>query len=331
MAQPVASAELGTWRGENVRLDQVLDALADLRRGEQRTATRASVTNLVLVAHDQAEVDQACEAVHHLGRRHPGRNIVLVPRPDDPHAGLDATVLLHGSVAGGHPVWSEDVCLTVRGPAARWLHSLIEPLTLPDLPVVAWYVSGLPDPGDPLLLAVDRLVVDAGTLDPAAAGDLERLMRRHFVLDLCWARLRPWRRALAEQFEQPGARPFLRGVRAVEAAGPPWPRLLLAGWAASRLGLARAAVALAEGPDPAIRLTAAADGEEAVFAAQLGESAAGAPVVRAWSTRRHAARRGDLLALPEDPVAWALGLLLTRVARDLVHGQALRVAVGFAG
>lgn len=331
MAQPVAATELGSWHGENVRLGQVLDALADLRRGEQRTATRASVTNLVLVAGNQDEVDRACAAVHRLGSRHPGRNIVLVPRPDEAHAGLDATVLLHGAVVEGHPVWSEDVCLTVRGPAAGRLHSLIEPLTLPDLPVVAWFVSGLPEPGDPLLAAVDRLIIDADTLDLSAAASLDRLLRRHFVLDLCWARLRPWRRALAEQFEQPGARPFLQGVRAAEASGPPWPRLLLAGWAASRLSLPRDAVTLADGPAPALRLSAGAGREEAEFTVVQGEGPAGGPVVRAWSTRQDAVRRDDRLALPDDPLAWALGQLLTRVARDRVHGQAMQVAVGFAG
>ena len=331
MAQPVVATELGSWHGENVRLGQVLDALADLRRGEQRTASRASVTNVVLVARDQDEVDRACDTLRRLGTRHPGRNLVLVPRPEDPQAGLDATVLLHGAVVEGHPVWSEDVCLTVRGPAAERLHSLIEPLTLPDLPVVAWFVSGLPDLTDPLLSAVDRLVVDADTLDLSAASHLDRLLRRHFVLDVCWARLRPWRQALAEQFEQPGARPFLQAVSAAEATGPPWPRLLLAGWAASRLGLPRAAVTLTDGPVAGLRLTASAGGEEAVFAAEQAVGPADAPVVRAWSSRDHAARRDDRLALPEDPVAWALGQLLTRVARDRVHGQAMQVAVGFAG
>ena len=327
MAQPVAHAELGRWRGEQVRLGQVIDALAVLRRREQRTATRASVTNLVLVAADEEEVERACGAVHRLGRRHPGRNIVLLPRPGHGPAGMDAAVLLHGTVAEGHPVWSEDICLTVRGPAASQLDSLIEPLTLPDLPVVAWFVSGLPDPDDRLLSAVSAVVIDGDTLELDAVAALTALGRRHVVLDLCWARLRPWRQLLAGLFEVPAARPALAGVYGVEVYGPAWPRLLLGGWAAARLGLAATSVTLHEGSEPAIRLLARHGGEQGVFVAEQS----GAAVVRAWTSFAAAAGREDRLSLPEDPLAWSLGHVLTRVDRDHVHGQALQVAVGFTG
>lgn len=330
MAQPVAPGELGSWRGENVRLSQVIDALGGLRRGGQRTATRASVTNLVLVAADDDEVERACDAVHRLGRRHPGRNIVVLPRPGARPDGIDASVLLHGSVAEGRPVWSEDIRLQVRGAPAEHLASLVEPLTLPDLPVVVWFVRGVPEPGDALVRAADSVVVDSGTLgaDALAAGvaALARLARRRVALDLCWARLLPLRQLLAAQFDAPAVAPYASRVHRAEVGGPPAARLLLAGWLVARLGLAPPALSFSDAPSPAVRLAAGAAGDAAEVSVEEVGAAAGA-VVRATARLAGAPAREDRVALPEDPLAWSLGEALTRRGRDRVYGQALHAAV----
>lgn len=330
MAQPVGSAELGTWRGENVRLGQVIDALGDLRRGEQRTATRTSVTNLVSVAADADEVERACDAVHRLGRRHPGRNIVILTRPGPGPAGIDAEVLLHGTVAEGHPVWSEDIRLDVRGATAGRLDSLIEPLTLADLPVAVWFLSGLPDPDDPLLRSASAVLVDSGAVDAGSMAVLARLARRRLVLDLCWTRLRPWRQLLAAQFDVPAVRPFVAGVREVNVEGPASPRLLLAGWLAARLALPASAVVLAEAVAPGVRLVAAAgDATATVTVAEVVGT--GGNAVRATVAIDGTKVREDRLSLPDDPLAWSLGEALTRLERDRAYGQALQAALVFVG
>lgn len=332
MAQPVAEGEIGSWRGEGVHLGQVLDALADLRHRQQRTATRASVTNLVLVAGGDAEAARACDAVHRLGRRHPGRNIALVSMPDAQPSGIDAEVALHGSVLEGHPVWSEDVRLVVRGAPTAHLESLIEPLTLPDLAVAVWFVSGLPGPHDPLVGAATIVVVDGDTFgDGTSVAAMAGLAARRVVFDLCWERLRPWRQLLAGMFEVPGARPFLGGVQRVEVQGPAWPSVLLAGWAVSRLALPASAVRRTPATTPSIRLVAEHDGQEATFTAEQGEADGGAPIVRAVSGLAAPGAREDRLTLAEDPVAWALGQVLTRTGRDRTQSQALQAAVAIAG
>ena len=333
MAEPVAPGDLGRWRGENVRLGQVIEALSDLRRGGQRTATRACVTNLVVVTGAEEDVERACDAVHHLGRRHPGRNIVLVPSPGTGPGGIDASVLLHGSVAEGHPVWSEDIRLDVRGAPAAHLDSLVEPLTLPDLPVAVWYVRSVPRPDDPLLRAADTVLVDADSL---GAGDdlrtglaaLARLSRRHVVVDLCWARLLPWRQLLAARFDVPDIRPYASRVRAIAVEGPVGPRLLLAGWLTARLAVPASAVTLADAPSTAVRLVAGdGDGAAVISVAELA-GASGASV-RSWATLAGRPGREDRLSRPDDPLAWSLGEALTRLRRDRVYGQALQAALVF--
>lgn len=333
MAEPVAPSEIGSWRGENVRLGRVIDALSELRRGGQRTATRACVTNLVVVAGVEDDVERACDAVHHLGRRHPGRNIVLLPRPGAGPAGLDASVLLHGSVAEGHPVWSEDVRLDVRGAPAGHLDSFVEPLTLPDLPVAVWYVRSVPHPGDPLLRAAGTVLVDAGSLgtgDDVRTGvaDLNRLTRRHVVVDLCWERLRPWRQLLAAQFDLPRLRPYASQVREIAVEGPFGARLLLAGWLTARLALPASVVTFTDGASPAVRLVAG-DGDQAAVVSVAELAGAAGASVRSWATVAGRAGREDRRSQPDDPLAWALGEALIRLRRDRVYGQALQAALLF--
>ena len=327
----MTTVELGSWRGEGVRLGQVLDALSELRRNGERTATRATVTNLVIVAADDGEVERSCAAVHHLGRRHPGRNIVLLARPDDGPARIDAEVVLHGAGDPGPAVWSEDVRLAVRGGPATRLGSLVEPLTLADVPVVVWFASGLPEPHDPLLDGAAAVLVDTATVEGGGVAAMTRLARRRLVTDLCWVRLRFWRQLLAGLFEMPGCRPYLGGVRAVQAGGGEAARLLLAGWVASRLGLAPDRVRLAPGPSPSLRVEAEDGGATGVFTVELDEQGGGAGVVRARAEVGGEAPRHDRLSLPDDVLAWSLGEALARAGRDGAHLQALQGALVFSG
>jgi glucose-6-phosphate dehydrogenase assembly protein OpcA len=332
VAQPVAAGQIGAWRGEGVRLGQVLDALTELRRCGQRTATRATVTNLVIVAGDDRGVDRACEAVHNLGRRHPGRNVVLLAMPEAEPSGIDAEILLHGSVLEGHAVWSEDIRLTVRGAHAGHLESLIRPLVLPDLPVAMWFVRGLPEPGDPLVRAATTIIVDGDTVgDDLSMAALARLAARRTVFDLCWERLRPWRQLLAGLFEVPAARPYLDGVQTVEVEGGRWATALLGGWVTSRLGLPAAAVRRTAAATTALRLVAAADGRHAEFTVEEVRGDRGATVVRASTSLHAPGGRDDRLSVPDEPLAWALGEVLTRTGRDRFHGQAMQAAVALVG
>ncbi|MGH9179186.1 MAG: glucose-6-phosphate dehydrogenase assembly protein OpcA [Acidimicrobiales bacterium] len=327
----MTAVELGSWRGEGVHLGQVLEALSELRRNGQKTATRASVTNLVVVAADDHEVARSCAAVHRLGRRHPGRNIVLLPLAADGPARVDAEVLLHGSGDPGPAVWSEDVRLTIRGAPATRLGSLVQPLTLADVPVVVWFASGLPEPHDPLLDGAATVLVDTADLEGGGVAPMTRLMRRRVVTDLCWIQLRPWRQLLAGLFEVPACQPFLAGVREVHAGGGAGARLLLAGWVSSRLGLVPGTVQLVADETPSLRVVAGHDGATGVFTVELDQSGSGPGLIRARAEVDGAESRQDRLLLPEDPLAWSLGEALAHSGRDRAHVQAVQGALVFSG
>ncbi len=172
MTRP-ALETIGSWEAENVTVGQVEQAMSGLRRHQQRAAVRASVLSLVVVVGDDAAGHDALEVVYDLGARHPSRTIVIVLDPGE-GGGLDAAASVHAVERAGRPVCFEDVVLRVRGRARHHLDSVVEPFSLPDLPLVVWLPSRLPEPGDPLLAIADRVVVDtravASGRAPGAAG-----------------------------------------------------------------------------------------------------------------------------------------------------------------
>lgn len=311
-----AVAPVDGWTGEGVTVGEVLSALDGLRRASSFGATRTSVVNLVVVAASGADADRAAHAISGLGGRHPGRTIVLVPGPVE-GSRVNATVALLGGEVDGHSVWSEHVALTVCGPLWSHLDSLIEPLTLPDLPVVVWYVSALPAVADPLVGAADVLLVDSKELgDVGCFAGLAELARRHVVVDLSWSRLRPWRELLAAVY---------RGEAAThaEVSGKEGPRHLLAGWLSSRLALGRAVFTLADARHVSVRLTGPG---VAYWVDREGDER----LVRAGAAVENGPSFADVLPLPDESLPWSLAAALTHLERDRVWEQALRASLVFA-
>ena len=321
--------ELGSWRGEGVGVSEVLAALADLRRCERRAATRTAVVNLVIVAPNEDEADRACSAMHGLGTRHPGRTVVLVRQPGGDGAGMDADVRINVTEAAGHAAWSEDVRLRVRGELGEHLHSVVDPLTLADVPVAVWFLARLPEPSDPLLGVADALIGD--TRDADGGGDalsrLVALTASHRVLDLSWIRLEPWRALLGNLFEVAFIRPFVEGIRALDVRGKPGPRQLMAGWLSSRLGLPAAMVRLSDARHLAVSIVSDHEGLTGTFSVDRPE---GGRVLRSRAEVTGMPPFEDSLLLPDDSLPWSLGRALSRLEADASYVPSLPAAVSFA-
>jgi glucose-6-phosphate dehydrogenase assembly protein OpcA len=320
VAEPLT---LSLWSEESVKVGDVLDALEALRKPEPMPPTRTSVMTLVVVATDPASAERANAAIHELGGRHPARLLTLLCEPDG--RGIDAEVRLLGGEAEGHDLWFEDVRLVVRGEAGYHLDSLIEPFTLPDLPVVVWFVDDLPAVGDPLLMAADVLLVDARELGDADCFDtLVALAATRPIVDLSWVRLRPWRELLAGLFEGPDFRPFVGHVRLAEVIGKTGPRHLLGGWVGDRLQLGAGAVHLEPAKHVTIRLFADdGAGRAATFEVVRQDDER---VVRARADVEHGPSAEAILQLPESTPAWGLADALAHLEHDPVYEAALRRA-----
>lgn len=322
MANTVTTLSL--WSDENVRIATVLDALEGLRKPEPMPPTRTSVLTLVVVATRMSSADRAGAALHELAGRHPARVLTLVVDGDSGEACIDAQLALLGSEAEGHPVWFEDVRLDVRGPVVGHLDSLIEPFTIPDLPVVAWFVDQLPVADDPLLSAADLLLVDARDFGDTECFTSLAALRALPVVDLSWHRLRPWRELLASLFDNPDARPFLQGIRSVRVQGKTGPRHLLAGWIESRLRVPTAEVHLDEADHVTVEVIAEVDGRRGVFGVSRASDEA---VVSAYSRIEGGPSAEMFVPLPEPTPAWGLAAALSALERDPVYEAALDAAI----
>lgn len=322
MTSPIET--LSRWSEDSVRLETVLGALDDLRRPEPMPATRTSVLTLCIVGADRERVERARAAVHELGGRHPARvlHLVLDPESRDGPPGLDASIHLLGGETDGQELWFEDVDLVVHGEATKHLDSILEPLTLPDLPVVAWFVDATPSADDPLVDAADVVLVDSrelGGLD--CFTTLQSIVRARPVVDLSWVRLEPWRVLLAGLFEGPAFRPFVQHVRHADVAGRTGPRHLIGGWLRDRLQLPRSAIHLDAQEHVSIRLVAeiAEVGARGTFEASRGD----ARRVEARARVEGGPTATAVLELPEATPAWGLADALSRLERDPTYESAL--------
>jgi glucose-6-phosphate dehydrogenase assembly protein OpcA len=306
-------------------MGQVTDMLARLRNTRARGASRTSVMTLIVDAMTEDEARRSAVAMRALGGHHPARLITVRPAPDSERAGVDARVALWDAGSDRQHITFDQIELSLKGEAAFHLESIIEPLTLPDLPVVVWYPGKLPSPSESLLSCAAALVVDTKEAgDQRTFAGLLELIRTHTVVDLSWARLRPWRELLAALFDGPSYVPFASHITSIEVEGKAAPRHLLAGWLFSRLGTPRSAVHLGDAQHVSVRLSSTSDGRTGRFSVIRRPEER---LVRASVNIEDGPSHSELLPLPDDSLAWSLARALTHLDRDRVWEDALSAAV----
>ncbi|MBW3579439.1 MAG: glucose-6-phosphate dehydrogenase assembly protein OpcA [Actinobacteria bacterium] len=226
---------VGTWRERSTTMGAVLSALDALRRSDRRGAVRTSALTLLAVGGKQIEVDDTFDVVHRLGGLQPAR-VVVVRVVGGDHHHLDARVGVHLQERGNVCRGIDDVALEVGGPVTDHLDSVVEPLTLPDLPIVMWCRERLPPARSRLIDLADHLVVDSARAGGSARlAALARLRARLPVTDLAWLRLVPLRRRLADTMHRAELQHSLDEVRIVRVTGPDPERALLGSWLATSL------------------------------------------------------------------------------------------------
>jgi glucose-6-phosphate dehydrogenase assembly protein OpcA len=327
VAQPLTPAgdvtTLGTWTARQTTIADVNRALTEIRRHEQRAAVRAAVMTLVVVTEDEPSATEALDVVHELSVRHPAHALVLLLDDGDEDR-LDGEVRVHCIERGGRALSFEDVLLRVPRGAAEHLDSLVEPLTLADLPVVLWLPGRTPSLGDPLLGAADRLLVDSKVGGAQCLAEMAMLSSRLPVADLSWIRLRPWRQLLSGLFEGRIFRPFVAGVSTASVWGKPGPRHLLGGWLMTRLQLARSHLHLTDSRHAGMELVAEIQGTHGRFRVERTESDR---LVHATAEVEGGPAHRRSLRLRHRSAAWVVGEALEVDGPDPVYEAALAAAV----
>jgi glucose-6-phosphate dehydrogenase assembly protein OpcA len=201
-----------------------------LQQARRRLGDPASgmVLTLVIVTDEGAQYD-AVRAANEAAREHPCRVLVVITRRPGAEPRLDAEIRV-GETSPG-----ETLLLRMYGPVGLHADSVVEPLLLPDTPVVTWW------PGDPPATPADDPigVLSQRRITDAAAVDEPRQILTSLAIgyqpgdtDMSWTRATPWRSLLAAILDQPYGTIDSGTVRA-EKGNPSAD--LIGVWLASRL------------------------------------------------------------------------------------------------
>jgi glucose-6-phosphate dehydrogenase assembly protein OpcA len=224
-----------------------LEALWASEAVDGQAVFRARTHNLVVYApSDLASIDDITRQVIALTEARPGRVIVI---HDDcgSDSNLEAWPNIYCHAQGSHQVCGESIVLSVGGRQRDELHSTVVSLLVSDLPVSLWWMAqpaGADHLFDELIGDVDQLIVDSDAFPDQVAG-LHTLhdMNHPHLADLSWERLLPWRRFLAQLWDEAELREPLRHIRTldvmVNTSGDFLNlsrALLLVGWLSDRLG-----------------------------------------------------------------------------------------------
>ncbi|WP_439378583.1 glucose-6-phosphate dehydrogenase assembly protein OpcA [Amycolatopsis lexingtonensis] len=189
------------------------------------------VLTLVIVADDDAKLEEAIEAANGASREHPSRVIVVAKGARTAAPRIDGQIRVGGDAGA-----SEVIVLRLYGPLAAQGQSAVVPLLLPDAPIVCWWPGAGPkDPAnDPLgQLAQRRITDSAAEKSPVRALTTRAKAYTAGDTDLAWTRLTRWRAQLVSALDLP---PFekITGATVTGEADSPSTELL-AGWLAEYL------------------------------------------------------------------------------------------------
>jgi glucose-6-phosphate dehydrogenase assembly protein OpcA len=248
------------WRGEDVTVQQVLDALSQVRAkfardeagDDEHVHPRNCVMTLISVGSTEDHERVAQRTTEVIGSQHPAQAIVI--REEAPLRGkhLDAWITAEVQRPEGCCATEcEIITLHVRGTATDHLATIVDPLLVSGVPTYLWWLGTPPFRKRELLdslRVVDGLVVDSAAFEEPfssfrqMAGMLKVAHHRMGLADLQWSRLRPWRETIAQFFTPLDRRPFLAGIAEVgvdyagEGRGNRIPAALITGWMAGALG-----------------------------------------------------------------------------------------------
>lgn len=218
---------------------------------------KRSVLNLIAVVADTKGAEAVSAIIPVLARQHPGRFIILILNPEKEmltrqvNEQVQCQLIVDCSVQTCYEIL---IMPNVPGRAPD-LPKFVQGLLHHEFPVVLWW-RYIFSPNENLFNEfsrfASRVIIDSVSLKSPAKGFAKiielnnRVKTNNVVRDINWARLTPWRFALAGFYDIPVYQPFLSGIDQVEIEYTHQLSrhnfinnsqvLFMFGWLASRLG-----------------------------------------------------------------------------------------------
>ncbi|MBT1181392.1 glucose-6-phosphate dehydrogenase assembly protein OpcA [Bifidobacterium sp. CP2] len=240
----------------DTRTREIAHKIDELHEERGESATGRVLT--LLIATQDDDLEHALEVANAASREHPCRVIAIVPdtsrrdgdaddvkameKTDNPaidltdgpaESNLDAQVRFGADAGAG-----EIIILRPRNGLIDHPDTLVIPLLVPDVPVVAWWPTTPPsNPAKDLMGAMARSRITDALRSNNPEATIERLRRSWTPedIDLSWTRLTVWRAMLASMLDQPPHLP----ITAAKVTGPRdfLPMDMLCAWLRLKLGV----------------------------------------------------------------------------------------------
>jgi glucose-6-phosphate dehydrogenase assembly protein OpcA len=239
---PTSAQIEGVWSEQDTTPAAVESALRGLlveAHTEEHGYVPARVLNTIIIV-DRQFKGEIANRLERVGRYHPSRTILVAVEPR--RKTMDAHVQIAVEHAdGGITVGTESVEIDIGTEHIGVLDTIVDPLLVPDLTVLAWAPHGHRDAIDALRRLVTVVLIDSAQQMNAtdAIKRAASVADDAYVVDLAWLRSTPWRERIAATFDPPAWRSSLREISGISVtarddsvvAG-----VLLLGWLSCRLG-----------------------------------------------------------------------------------------------
>jgi glucose-6-phosphate dehydrogenase assembly protein OpcA len=234
----------GVWSAQDTSPSAVEAALRQLlmeRHAESDAYVPARVLNLIAIV-DRDWMGEIQNRLERVGRFHASRTIVCAYEEGRTQLDAYATITApHDPKPGEIVALEERVELDIGPNHLNRLHTMVDPLIVPDLITLVWSPHQHDDAVDALMDLAHVVLIDTVT-SPEPIEALRRsreLSEQAYVVDLAWVRSMPWRERIAATFDPPAWRPLLDDIDGMTVRFHPestTTAVLLLGWLATRLG-----------------------------------------------------------------------------------------------
>lgn len=241
------SAEGAYASAGKVGIDSVereLLRLWDQAAGPEAELARTVVMTLIAVCPDAPTAQEAARLALAVAGEHPSRTIVINSGCDAPgeisaEVSVSCLMVSHSD----RQLCCEQVRIQSSPSDLQRVISAAVPLALSDLPLAVWFPGALPEADgqiERLTRAADRIIVDSREAGRSGFQWISGVSSEQgpAVADIAWVRLSSARLAVARLFDPESRRAHLPDVKriTIEHCGAEPAAMLLAGWAAARLG-----------------------------------------------------------------------------------------------